>query len=451
MPDEILTEIFLFTTVPSNGEPDPFNAELASKIPIHSLQVMGSPFPLSQVCRLWRAIVLGTKAMWRSIAIYGPNTSHLRRVELWMERVRDHNLDVGLYIYDGPRLLTTNHEAIEAVVELLCRRITTWQTLELHTGKYVTDILVNRLKESVTSSALRKVTLKTKMAGPRADFIWKFLHDIRSLETLVWKGPHIYQATAVPTNTRIRALELASFDGPERQDFVIPSFFADTLSAYPNLEELRIEVRFPWNMISAIKNHAFNPIVLPKVRRLTLNVGSCLSHLSKQLSAPALHTLDVTTTSDDSKNVEQFLSRSGCTLKQLTVRSTRFDKWFELDAIQSVEALNLYERADFNLDDLVRFLSCPPAAGKRMGSLQHYFPNLRSLTIVGHNRTRSFDAKALLLMLDRRFGMVPLGLEPKAKLSKAVISVPEMTDVLPSYKQTINDKPNLQLTFTVSG
>ncbi|KAF8910900.1 hypothetical protein CPB84DRAFT_1062928 [Gymnopilus junonius] len=387
LPNEILVQIFLFTTEPTNGIVDKIDHALISKTPICSPKTMASPFPLSQVCQLWRQIILDTKAMWRSIALSNPTIRHVHRVELWMERVKNHTIDILIHLNYPHTFPSEHHDAIVQIFEFLGRRATTWRSLEFGTSHFIPPPLITSLRglSTANSSCLRRVTVSTPLLERPVDELWAFLHNIQSIEMLWWRGPHVYRATR-SSSSRLQFLELSGISKAIMPS--IPTFLVNTLSPFANLEELFINFQFEPPLPTSSQDELPRPIVFRKLRRLTIGAEIWLKDFAERFTAPALQYLNVR--SGDTLYVDNFLRRSRCVLTEFIMHSVpayRFGDLFDLSVLQSVTSLALYGKNSLDLNHLVKLLHCPPQASTRLHDKNYpsipYFPNLQHLTLNG--------------------------------------------------------------------
>ncbi|KAF8910914.1 hypothetical protein CPB84DRAFT_1063796 [Gymnopilus junonius] len=346
LPNEILVQIFLFTTEPTNGIVDKIDHALISKTPICSPKTMASPFPLSQVCQLWRQIILDTKAMWRSIALSNPTIRHVHRVELWMERVKNHTIDILIHLNYPHTFPSEHHDAIVQIFEFLGRRATTWRSLEFGTSHFIPPPLITSLRglSTANSSCLRRVTVSTPLLERPVDELWAFLHNIQSIEMLWWRGPHVYRATR-SSSSRLQFLELSGISKAIMPS--IPTFLVNTLSPFANIEELFINFQFEPPLPTSSQDELPRPIVFRKLRRLTIGAEIWLKDFAERFTAPALQYLNVS--SGDTLYVDNFLRRSRCVLTEFIMHSVpayRFGDLFDLSVLHYFTA-HLRLRLDY--------------------------------------------------------------------------------------------------------
>ncbi|KAJ6457483.1 hypothetical protein C8R47DRAFT_170477 [Mycena vitilis] len=91
-----------------------------------------SPTPLTQICRRWRDIAIGTPELWSAISSRGndPDGRELRMFKLWLQRSRHCPLSIALGTID----LRASNELIEAIIPHRAR----WRYLEIRLeGKHL--------------------------------------------------------------------------------------------------------------------------------------------------------------------------------------------------------------------------------------------------------------------------------------------------------------------------
>ncbi|KAF8887871.1 hypothetical protein CPB84DRAFT_1488604 [Gymnopilus junonius] len=246
IPTEILSEIFLFTTVPSEGDSEDLDVDLMSNTPIISRKVKTSPFPLSQVCRRWRDIVIDTKAMWKSVAIVNPNEHQLYRLQLWMERVRDHPLEVAIFLqynsYPGCYPSPRQWESIRVGLLPLWGNLRRWTTLYLDSDGYVPPIICEQMRAlaKFESPTLKKAIISIDNSRREVEELWISLNNIKNLETLHFNSDHIYYASRRP-NPGLRAFQFGPYYDDQRVVSVNSNPMVRIITPFSNIEELSID------------------------------------------------------------------------------------------------------------------------------------------------------------------------------------------------------------------
>jgi len=160
-PEEVLLNILLFVLSPSsastrikNVEDIPVLNALTEDTPVVSFNVQTSPFPLSQVCCLWRKVVTMKSSFWFSIAVVEPSEKHLHRMRLWMERAGSQRLEIQVYQYSNPS--EEKRTRLNAVFKILCTRTRQWWSLLIKVDEYIPQRL---LSNELPFTNLREATV----------------------------------------------------------------------------------------------------------------------------------------------------------------------------------------------------------------------------------------------------------------------------------------------------
>lgn len=341
MPTEVLSEIFLLTTIPAEADSETLDLDLMSVTPVFSLKVKTTPFALSQVCRRWRNIVNDTKAMWRSVTILNPNEQQLYRLRLWMDHVGNYPLEVAVFLNYGRIFLTQNDEdMIQRVLELLGQHLSRWSTFEFRSPRFIPPTLCHQMKElnGVKSSILRKAIISYGLSSGTVEELWTSLHGIQSLETLHFNSDHVYRA-ARQSNPRLRVLRFTPYWDDERIVWARSNLFVEILSPFPNIEELCIDTDMRsyrgWQ-----DDESLPPVVLQRLKSLRITARNFLSLFCRRFITPSLEILDITSNNiDDADNVAYLLQRSESHLKKLVLHIGgvgHVRDWLESDTFKSV-------------------------------------------------------------------------------------------------------------------
>ncbi|KAF8887854.1 hypothetical protein CPB84DRAFT_1749638 [Gymnopilus junonius] len=342
IPTEVLSMIFLFTTIPSDNASDDLDEVLMSATPVFSRKMKTSPFALSQVCRRWRDIVIDTKAMWRSVAVVNPNERHLYRLQLWMTRVRDHPLEVALFLDEDTVVMPQScRDMVDRVLQILGQNLHRWSTIEFQSLGYVPSRLCDQFKElsSIDSPILRKAIITFGLLlGTPVEELWGSFQHIQSLETLHYNGDYIYQAARL-LNPRIRTFKFAPFSDKKWMVNLSSNRVVSILSPFPNVEELYIGT----NIVSyegPQDDENFPPVVLPHLRALTIKMGDFLHLFCRRFITPSLTSLNIMSgNSHDADNIAYLLWRSACKLEKLVLcveKDSDRTGWLESETFKSV-------------------------------------------------------------------------------------------------------------------
>ncbi|KAF7343717.1 F-box domain-containing protein [Mycena sanguinolenta] len=280
IPSEILGEIFLWSL------PSPC-----------SLNVADSPWVLTHVCRLWRAVAVSKSSLWTRIHLNFANGKKysLNIARTQIERAR--TLKVGFYgSHDhdsGPQV---------DMLQLLVERSSMWQ--ELHLG------LIAALVPPMSACAgrlpqLQRVRVQRDGQKSQAGIeSVDFLRMAASLVEISVSNKTRFIPTPFPTSNRLTRYEL---DAPWTTHY-------ELLKSLPNLRDVRIIRNFdrgvPWPAPGEF-------IHLMYLRYMYISRAECLDYII----APALESvvLQHHRSGQIFSHLESFIARSSCVLRRLVI------------------------------------------------------------------------------------------------------------------------------------
>ncbi|KAJ6511237.1 hypothetical protein DFH09DRAFT_270533 [Mycena vulgaris] len=357
LPSKVLSKIFLDTTA-SDRAP-----RLGQSFPL----------PICTVSSHWRAIALSTATLWTHfvVSILGGDGA-LRTLELYLARSKDRGLSLSM---TGERRHRYTEEVNPAIVAHLLRVSERWVSAEVR--------LPYRLIPEFASlrgrlPALESLLLHFESYSPIADLdIFEIAPRLHRLSVRALKP------NSIPRLPRDQITEL-DFEHNGVPDLI------RIASTFPTLRQLSFAGTPSTESVP-------RPDSLLTASTLILR-GPLSTTTLHHLSAPALAHLDLHREQHGWQipPFGDFLSRSGCTLRSLTlddvlVRAPALLQLFPL--IPSVETLTLRNlRPHALLDSALLALTLPPGAPPLL-------PALTTLTLAG---SYLFSTPALLAMLESR-------------------------------------------------
>ncbi|KAJ7623971.1 hypothetical protein DFH06DRAFT_758716 [Mycena polygramma] len=280
LPNEITSEIFVHVLPPYPDFPEligPF-----------------SPTSLTQICRSWREIALGTPKLWSAISLPADDPEwELRILELWLQR----SLHRPLYIELGP--------------------VTTWA--------------VNKFVEAMTPHRARWEYLDIDLEGDNLQFLNAPMPLLRHLELTVTTED---EGTLDPVAAYgVPLLHTVVLDDLAAERIILPWTQLTSLTLYrvfpseclPIVAQTRNLVHLELRVFRDSLSHNAEPnrdIQLPCLESLTLvHCGSRpVTDLLPLFIVPALRSLQVPEkflAPEPITALQAFVSKSGCTLDEL--------------------------------------------------------------------------------------------------------------------------------------
>ncbi|KAF8875010.1 hypothetical protein CPB84DRAFT_1966848 [Gymnopilus junonius] len=372
IPTEVLSTIFLFTTIPSSNDSDDLDIDLMSRTPVFSRKVKSTPFALSQVCRRWRDIVIDIKAMWRSIALLNPNEHQLYRLQLWMKRVRDHPLEVTIiFRYRRPPEPYQWH-LFQMALEPLWENLGKWSTFYFDSPGYVPLVIRRKLRllAHIESPVLRKAVIHINGHSEEVEELWTNLNCVQSLETLYFHSDHIYRASR-QVNPRIKSFQFGQYrEISRRMIFQESNPIVRILKPFPNVEELSIDTGLIRRSEDWEVEEGCPPVILQHLKSLKIVAWNSVSLFCRRFFTPCLSTLDITTNDLlDAKEIAHLLQCSGVNLMELVLRSPLavdfLTEWIQSDMLKSISLISLHVPYD-QLLVLEQLLQSLPDLQKRV-------------------------------------------------------------------------------------
>ncbi|KAF8909937.1 hypothetical protein CPB85DRAFT_698894 [Mucidula mucida] len=291
LPTEIVLDIF----------------EILCQHPRNSLDTQSPPWILGRVCSSWRTLVLSTSSLWSSLIVTPPDSPAQSTVDALREhlhRSRDHPLRIGVSIRG-----VQDRAVLRNILDLLVQHSRRWKVMEMN---LTTDGYL-----SVTDTEL---DLKSRVRG-RLPLLEEFYMKRQSpFRSSVVQVEHRF------TDTLLRAPNLQKADFPLTSFKAAPAEGTTLTHVGARLASLRdvhhissykfvTEIHLSCNQ-DVVRDTAASPVVLPQVIKLGVRHSSILT----ALTLPSLEILAVRDSTPDSCDIiEQFMGRSMCTLKVLSL------------------------------------------------------------------------------------------------------------------------------------
>ena len=319
LPVEIICQIF-----EKFVEGDPRQNDKYLPRHLVSRRCPSDPIRMGQICSRWRTIALSRPELWSKIYIHNPNPSQIRPVRICLERSGNRLLDIGIS-YDGEDHKFDNRSA-SRILGSLHSRLEHWRDI-----KFQLPFQFLRTLLAMLQFDQRPIRLECASIGfmgsigypyepkfdPYIHAIWNFFHRSPKLTQVDWRGRGVdnfprhapfKQLTHVRTNFTLSIDEVLAF-----------------LASVPRIQELSIESirRKPQTELYLDDP----PLFLQHLRALSVHSLSIRTgSLYSSLICPALETLKIDHNSltyqpnQDLSEVIQFLQRSDCQLKALSIK-----------------------------------------------------------------------------------------------------------------------------------
>ncbi|KAL0564001.1 hypothetical protein V5O48_018054 [Marasmius crinis-equi] len=369
LPPEVLTKIFAIHCV---------------NVPI-STRVIPDIISISQVCRLWREIVLSTPSLWSDFEVTGsyyPRSSSgeiqedmvemfalIRKVRLFMERSKNVPLTLTLSLGVGGAKM---QELLSILVESAER----WKSLDIRSVDFHHPVLEPL---SCRLSSLQSLTLschrRWRSAGPLPITLFEHCEALTSVELDTDPSNH-WSLLRLPWR-HLTKLETFFIDG---------SSLASLLQECPRLKVLKL-IGYKYSNTQTI-----SPIALSHLETLSA-YGRSTPLLLGDLFLPNLTTLDfedygIENWIDDTHLIVEFLQRSSCTVLNLTFmlspESIRVEETLAfLRLFPSLRTLSVESGSPIVIENFIApFLE----------ALSSLFPRLIALTLVADCDKESHSA-----------------------------------------------------------
>ncbi|KAJ6468684.1 hypothetical protein C8R47DRAFT_1151337 [Mycena vitilis] len=289
LPNELVCEIFMRVLPPYPDFP----------------QLIGrfSPTPLTQICRRWRDIALGTAELWSALSSFDDTQEdwELHIFELWLKRSRHCPLSIRL----GSSDTWASDELVGAIVPHRAR----WDYLKLDL-----DDDKHRIFDG-PMPLLRRLELLVDIEllghGSLADFAF---NDAPLLRTLVLKSTETVQI---------------AFPWPQLTSLTLPAL--RPFECVLILAQTRSLVHCELYVLNFHHQNIADPrrdIHLPCLRTLTLNHrgGAAATGFPRLFIVPALRTLEMPENylgPDPIASLTEFISKSSCNLEELHLTGKR--------------------------------------------------------------------------------------------------------------------------------
>ncbi|KAJ7623942.1 hypothetical protein DFH06DRAFT_758569 [Mycena polygramma] len=288
LPTELVSEIFLHVLPRYPNFPE--------------LTGLSSPTPLTQICRRWRDIALGTPELWSAISSLNNNLDgrELRIFEFWLNRSRHCPLSITL----ATDVAWACDELVEAVIPHRAR----WQHLKFEVESKHLRIFDGPMP------LLRHLELITEDDGTEGDPI--VVHGVPLLRTVVLND--VAAVRIVLPWTQLTSLTLIR---------VFPSEFVAVLVQTRNL--VHCELRVFHDSFSHAVSHRDTRIQLPCLESLTLvhcGIHPVTTDRLPTFVVPALRSLKIPETflsPDPIGSLTAFISTSDCRLEELHLTGER--------------------------------------------------------------------------------------------------------------------------------
>jgi hypothetical protein len=366
MPPEMLGEIFALT-VPS------FNAALSG----NGINMVRSPWLLTQVGSLWRAVSVSTPSLWSRVVIDFKNGYHnpVPLIELQLQRAQS----LKIHFYGSE---TADSRLQNQLFQLLSEQSLRWEELWLVLTSDMVPLLA-ALRGRLSS--LKQVQMETCFVQTPADPLDCF-QTAPSLVTFGLYNSHRSRTITLPAHQLTRA----QLNGPWR-------WIKDILKSASML----VEANFGIQSDDPSPREFGELIGLPHLRRLYVSDPEFL----KCLRTPALEALGFYVVKNPSLDIllllQTLIDRSTCLLRRLCLRGCA-DANITAEILERFPSINEFgtiTASDRNrVDDLMAKLAAPKPGGTVIS------PQLRSLFFAREKGSKPIDYDAFLAMLKSRWG-----------------------------------------------
>ncbi|KAL0569043.1 hypothetical protein V5O48_012928 [Marasmius crinis-equi] len=335
---------------------------------------------ISQVCRLWREIILSTPLLWSDFEVTSPRPTSweidediqgmsalIRKVRLFLERSRNVplTLTLSLRAWGMQELLSTLVESAER-----------WKSLDIGSVDFHHPVLqpLSRRLSSLQSLALN-CNHWWSSDGPFPITLFEHCEALTSVELHTDPSKH-WSLLRLPWG-QLTKLETLLMDGPS---------LAPLLQECPRLKVLKL-VGYKYS-----NTQTTSPITLPHLETLYVR-GRSLPSLLGDLCLPNLTTLDFEDYSIENWIVDthllvEFLQRSSCTIVNLAfalpTQSTRVEKTLAfMRLFPSLQTLSIGSESCPVIENFIAPIQ---------GALSSLFPRLLALTVVPDCDSESHSA-----------------------------------------------------------
>ncbi|KAJ7064320.1 hypothetical protein C8F01DRAFT_1130976 [Mycena amicta] len=294
---EILLEIFMLTRPPLIASPNTAPVPIIGNRRKHP-RLLGCPWSLSQVCRLWRTLALGYPLLWSSFILSSAaRLPHLRLIRLQLTRSINVPLEVMIW-FDAWTQDAQNLDAFRAFLRQIAREsCSRWRRL-----KIVLDARSVEANQFISALTHMPLLEELVLGGALA-------YRITDSENTICKAP------------RLKRVVLGDPEGTSGHislpiDQII-SYKSSHRDSYTNLRRMTASL-LEADLVHLNLNHPhlkdIEALELPRLRRLAVEQSLCLH----PLTAPSLGELYLQL-SLDFQNLFDFLDRSHCVLTSLTL------------------------------------------------------------------------------------------------------------------------------------
>jgi hypothetical protein len=313
-----------------------------------------APLLLGRVCRDWRIIAHETPELWTSLKIgESESDAPVEFIENWLSRARNLPLSLKLNSIDS-RADTSRF------INVLERHAHRWGNMEL--GLPFREFCL--FKSPLQLPMLYRLNLDSDRS----------MSQERDPIFAAWNAPalrHLNLGCAMnPEDMQLPWVQLISLE--LHCEYMQPEHFLNILRHAPNIVDCVVEIYLDRGVDRF-------PQVPPCMFLTSLSFRGDVTDILDNFSAPALQVLDlegVQVAYDLSfSTLRNFLSKSGCQLRELVIRVDESNKNLE-DLLALLETLPMLEKLEVVEGHLPGFI----AMYRRLSDGSPFLPRLRSLT-----------------------------------------------------------------------
>ncbi|EDR10619.1 uncharacterized protein LACBIDRAFT_325400 [Laccaria bicolor S238N-H82] len=396
LPREIILEISIMACEPVYEASDPDNF-------VRSKQLT-SPLLLAKICQLWRCLVLHYPRLWNVIFLNLRREPEVYRAQLellksWLLRSGELLLSIHLEEMERDPAGWVKNPPVE-VFDLLARYSHRW----LHVSTFLVRPCWEGLEKlplpSLTTLAVRPPTVVSSPAELRKA-IWRISY------APCLRNAYLVVFDKVAMDIPMHQLTQITMKSCMRQDCL------SLLASTPNVVHcalLSIYSRFIYNLHPAV-------IALPYLSSLTMaSLGdiSMITRLLDCITTPALSRMRVicgeSRGAEPFASIGTFLSRSSCSLRELSFKVTNYRETTEqaliamLTNMETLEKLELHCKWGGKFEPVFYHLNParPQHTPQYLPPSRVVLPNLRCFRYKG---PMSFEIHHLIKMIDMRYRM----------------------------------------------
>lgn len=271
-----------------------------------------SPLNIIQVCRLWRAVALGSASLWDSIH---PSFNSVTFMKRWLDI--SPNIPFHLSIGNGCSAPDSRFpvEHARSIFKLFAGVVDRWKSLSIGLDASFAEDIVALMSSSGTQLHIKDLNVNFAGYGHSLTTLERFvslLPSLASLERLRWTDERGTVSVEHMPWSQLRVIELASPISANQCLWCLEKCTSATTVSFTIDSSTRNEVLYrpPFTM---------SPISLPKLTSLTLSRSCDPMRIAKYFAFPSLLYLNVEIQHRDHAELQRILIEAPG-LKTLVIR-----------------------------------------------------------------------------------------------------------------------------------